>query len=46
MSPSIRTRIRRLAWYDGLLLVVTVNWSIVGLDPGCSRDEVLEAAER
>lgn len=33
MSPGIRDRIRRLAWRDRLLLLLTVFWSIGGI-PG------------
>jgi membrane protease YdiL (CAAX protease family) len=31
MSPSVRDRIRRLAWCDRLLLLLTGVWSILGL---------------
>ena len=33
MSPGIRDRIRRLAWHDRLLLLLTGGWAILGI-PG------------
>ena len=33
MSFGIRSRIRRLAWYDRLLLLLAVSWAIIGV-PG------------
>ncbi len=35
MSPGIRSRIRRLAWYDRLLLLLTVGWSLGGIPVNC-----------